>query len=215
MTDSIATFWDHRIASWYAKEDWASKPSIFVEEAKQHFPPTGKVLELGCGAGQDGLWLVTQGYDVTQTDLIDSMFPAIRERAEQLGVATTLQQLDVVTDLSAIPDHSYDVVHAHLSLHYFDKQTTLAIFDQIHRILKPGGILAALFNSTDDPEAKEGQEIEPNYRQVGPLKKRYVSSEEAREFATKFQIIQADNQGETYKDRAKGVRNLIRLIAKK
>jgi len=215
MSDPTAAFWDDRIARWYAETDWASMPSIFVEQAKEHLPSTGKVLELGCGSGQDGLWLAAQGYDVTQTDLIDSMFPTIEERARQLGVETTLQQLDVVTDLATIPDQTYDVVHAHLSLHYFDKKTTQAIFDQIHRILKTGGVLTALFNSVDDPEMKEGEEIELHYRHVGKINKRYLSADEAREFAHQFQILLADNHGETYKDRAKDVHNLIRLIAKK
>lgn len=207
-------FWNKKIADWYAKTDWAKRPSIFVESVKEYYPGTGKVLELGCGAGQDGLWLASQGYDVTQTDLIEGMFPDIRRRAEELGAKTELKQLDLL-DLSSIEDSSFDVVHAHLSLHYFDKDTTEQIFKEIYRILRPGGVLSALFNSTSDPENNEGEEIEPHYRKIGSLKKRFLDIAEARHFAEDFNILLADDEGETYKDRAIGTKNLIRLVAKK
>jgi SAM-dependent methyltransferase len=215
MSATEQTFWNKKIATWYNTADWAGKPSIFVQDAKGYFPPSGKVLELGCGAGQDGLWLAVQGYEVVQTDFIDGMFPAIRDKAAKLGVQTALRQLDI-RNLSDLGDDSFDIVYSHLSLHYFDHKTTKEIFAELHKILRPGGVLAALFNSISDPEYLEAREkIEPHYVQVGDIKKRFLDEAEAREFAAGFQILLADNNGETYKDRAIGVKNLIRLIAKK
>lgn len=48
--------WKEKIAA-YQKEDWSRLPSPFVQLCDQYFKDGGRVLELGTGAGQDGLWL--------------------------------------------------------------------------------------------------------------------------------------------------------------
>jgi hypothetical protein len=45
--------------------------------------------------------------------------------------------------------------------------------------------------------------------------KRFLNVDEAREFAHSFRPLLVDNNGETYKDSAKGVHHLIRFIGQK
>lgn len=54
---------------------------------------------------------------------------------------------------------------ASLSLHYFPWATTIAIYGEIHRVLRPGGLLLFRVNAQDDVEhgAGIGEEIEPGY----------------------------------------------------
>jgi ubiquinone/menaquinone biosynthesis C-methylase UbiE len=66
------------------------------------------------------------------------------------------QQLDVSQPLP-FPDSSFDVVFAELLLHYFPDTIMQQIMTEISRVLKPGGILACMMNSTKDPEYDEAK----------------------------------------------------------
>lgn len=195
----------------YTTTDWIDKPSMFAEWVQQYLPGSGALLDLGAGQGQDSRFFAGKGYDVTSTDFSARAL----ELGEQKSPGTiSFQQVDLSAPLP-FPNESYDVAYAHLSLHYFDKATTEKLFAEIYRVLKPGGILAALCNSSEDPEMLEGTEIEEHFVEVNDIQKRYFSPDDARAFAKDFEIIVADDQGTTYKDSVKGVHNLVRLVARK
>lgn len=110
---------------------------------------------------------------------------------------------------------TFDIVYAHLSLHYFTEKITKQIFDEIRRVLKAGGIVAVFTNSTSDPEYNIGKKIEEDLFEIEGMEKRFFSIDSMKKFAKDFEIVLLDNQGKTYKDEAKGVHNLIRFIGKK
>ena len=62
----------------------------------------------------------------------------------------------------------FDVVYAHLGLHYFSTDVTRGVFTEIARILDYGGRFFGLFNSIKDPEAGTGKLIEPNFYELSP-----------------------------------------------
>lgn len=193
----------------YQKQDWAHKPSQFAEMVLDYMPKQGTILDLGAGVGQDSVYFAKKGYDVTATDL-DIAKLTETARGEDFSV----EQVDLRRSLP-FENESYDVVYAHLSLHYFNQVTTEAIFAEIYRVLKPGGIVAFFTNSTDDPEYDTGKQIEPDYFEIEGVPKRYLTVQTAKEFAHDFEVLLADNKGETYKDSAKGIHNLIRFIGRK
>jgi SAM-dependent methyltransferase len=201
MTDD---YWA-KLHSMYSQQDWATKPSLFADTVKDYLPKSGKLLELGAGLGQDSAYFADLGYQVTATDLnVDKL--------EQLaGNKFNVQAVDLRMPLP-YGDATFDVVYAHLSLHYFDNRTTEQIFGEIGRVLKPDGILAFFTNSTDDPEYNTGTQIESNYFSIEGTPKRYFSAQSAIQFAHAFNPLLADNNGETYKDSAKGIHRLIRFI---
>ncbi len=192
----------------YSSEDWISKPTLFATQIVSYLPKSGTILDLGAGQGQDSKYLASLGYQVTATDLSQFALDKI--------VEPTIHklQIDFSNPLPFEPA-SFDVVYNHLGTGYFDHSRTKDLFNEIKTILKPGGILAALFNSTDDPETQTGERIEEDYYLVDGIKKRFLSIETARDLVPSFEILLLDNQGTTYKDEAKGVHNLIRLVAKK
>lgn len=198
----------------YKKEDWIKLPSIFAQQAVEYFPTRGKILELGAGLGQDSIYFASKGFEVTCTDFdITSASSAIGEDVA-LSSKIDIQQLDL-RDSFDLRDETYDVVYAHLSLHYFDHETTGRIFDDIHRVLKPNGVIAFFTNSTSDPEYGTGKEIEADYFDIDGTAKRYLSIETAGAYANKFTTILLDDNGETYKDSAKGIHHLIRYVGRK
>jgi len=204
-----------RIHSEYREKDWIDKPSLFVETAIGYFPKSGKILDLGAGQGQDSRFFAEREYRVVSTDISDKALELSRAKTpESLNERISIQKLDLSLPFS-FPDETFDAVYAHLSLHYFDKATTKKIFGEIKRVLKKSGILSFLVNSTSDPEYGTGEKIEEGFFEVGGLSKRYFSVETVKELVSGFNVILLDNLGETYKDRVKGVHNLIRFIGKK
>jgi SAM-dependent methyltransferase len=112
-------------------------------------------------------------------------------------------------------DGTFDIVYSHLALHYFSAEETVRAFDEIYRVLKPGGVLAFLVNSVNDPEYNTGIKLEDDYFETEGTQKRYFSKKTARQFAKKFEIILCDEEGESYKDAAKGVHGLVRFVGVK
>lgn len=207
--------WTDKHQNTYAGSDWIDKPSIFAEMAVAYFPESGRVLDLGAGQGQDSRFFADRSYEVVSTDLEQRAIDISSSKLPKtLTAKITLQRLDLRENLP-FPDASFDVVYAHLSLHYFSTETTEQIFGEVIRLLKPGGVLAFLVNSTTDPEYGTGEQLEPDYFHTDGMPKRYYTVASAAEFATGFNVKLLDDQGETYKDMAKGVHNLIRFIGTK
>jgi SAM-dependent methyltransferase len=199
----------------YAGSEWVDKPSLFAETALGYFPQTGRVLELGAGQGQDGRFFAARGYEVVSTDLEQTALDLSKQKLPmELRSKLTLQRVDLCQTLP-FEGASFDVVYAHLALHYFDAQTTERIFSEINRVLRPGGTLAFLVNSTSDPEYGTGRQIEPDYFHIEGMSKRYFTVLSAGTFTNRFVPVLLDDKGETYKDMAKDVHNLIRFIGTK
>lgn len=199
----------------YATQDWINKPNIFAEEVLEYFPSNGKVLCLGDGQGQDGRFFAFKGFDVISTDISESALEINRNKSVEEKIKNiTISKMDL-REIFPFKEGEFDVVYAHLSLHYFSKEITKKIFDEIYRVLKKNGILAVFTNSVDDPEYNTGKKIEENFFEIEGVAKRFLSVETMKEFTYKFESILVDNNGRTYKDEAKGVHDLIRFIGKK
>lgn len=210
-------YWQAALAR-YATKDWVDKPTIFVEHIAPLLPPAPprKLLELAAGQGQDARYFARLGYDVTATDLVDTGLNEARAKAHQENLIIAFQIVNLAEPLP-FSDNSFDVIYSHLGLHYFNKVDTAKLFQEIHRVLKPDGVLASLFNTLDDPEIQSAgyEKIEDGfYREIAfDFKKRYFSVEETRGFiAGLFEPMLLDNHGETYKDE---IKTLVRLVARK
>ncbi len=199
----------------YKKADWINKPNLFAIDAIKYFPKTGKILELGAGQGQDSRFFAEHGYTVVSTDYQQTALDLSREKLpEKLKDKLSFKLLDISKPFG-FANAEFDVVYAHLSLHYFNEMVTRQIFSEIYRVLKPGGVLAFFTNSTSDPEYRTGTQIEPDYFQIEGMAKRYFSPQTAGKYAAAFETNLLDDKGETYKDSAKGIHNLVRYIGAK
>ncbi|MGE3251718.1 MAG: class I SAM-dependent methyltransferase [Hyphomonadaceae bacterium] len=102
-------------------------------------PAGARVLELGCGGGEDAEALIAAGFDVEPTDGSPAM-AAIAER--RLGRSVRVMRFDELDAAEA-----YDGVWANASLLHAREQALPDIFNRIHRALKPGGIFYATFKA--------------------------------------------------------------------
>lgn len=125
----------------------------------------GRVLELGCGPGQDAAFLVAAGFDVVAFDRTRGMM----ETARRIAPRAQLLLADLSRPLP-FRDGSFGTGVASLSMHYLPWRETLAAFREVRRVLKTGGLFLFRVNATDDSHhgAGEGEEVEPNlYRASG------------------------------------------------
>ncbi|MFG3659346.1 class I SAM-dependent methyltransferase [Streptomyces sp. NPDC047706] len=99
-------------------------------------PPPARILDVGGGPGTHARWLVQGGYAVHLVDPI----PRHIEQAEPTGATVELGDARSLT----AEDASYDVVLLLGPLYHLlaraDRDQALA---EAHRVLKPGGLLAA------------------------------------------------------------------------
>ena len=134
-----------------------------------------KVLDLGCGAGNNSLYLLKHGFKVVGVDYSDVALKIVNDKLKDVET--------ILTDISnplPFEDNSFDLVIADLSLHYFNKETTKQIMKEIKRILTENGYLIARVNSIDDLNygAMQGKKIEDNYYYVNGYNKRFFSKED-------------------------------------
>jgi SAM-dependent methyltransferase len=87
--------------------------SDLVEVASAMVP--GKALDLGCGQGQDSVWLAQRGWIVTAVDRSPSAVADARELARAAGVDRTIV-FDVADLATWTPASRYDLVFCTFSL---------------------------------------------------------------------------------------------------
>jgi len=207
-----------KIHEHYATQDWADRASIFANECLMYFPKgNGKILEIGAGLGQDSRFFHEKGYSVLSTDFSLDVLEKNTRKSEKMIASWTYEVLELdVSKTLPFWIGAFDVIYAHLSLHYFSKEETKNIVAELQRVLKKGWIIAALLNTYKDPEYGNGEYLEQDYFRFWSIQKRYFRKESMKEFfSPPFETILIDDQGETYKDSAKWIHNLMRFIWKK
>lgn len=116
---------------------------LCTEAAKYVNPGAKELLDIGCGAGNYTLRMLSKlpGLNCTLNDLSLPMLEKARERtALQTEGSITLIQ-DDMRNLD-LPDNHYDIVLAAATLHHLrDDADWELIFSKIFKTLKPGGSL--------------------------------------------------------------------------
>lgn len=190
MTDQTLTHWD----SVFGGMDVIANP---VEEhwIEQLLPDpaaraglSGEVLELGCGLGYDTGWLLQAGGQVAA---LDGSAVALSRLAAALSGPTYRQHR--LPDPLPFPAAAFDAVVAGLSLHYFTWDDTLAIMNEVHRVLRPGGLLLFAVNASGDSEFGYGRgvEIEPGLFAFEGRLKRFFTQDDCCEMLAAGWDLQA------------------------
>lgn len=101
-----------------------------------------EVLDIGAGTGLLTRGLISLGHRVTAVEPDDLM------RAKLTGATPGLvAALAGSAESLPVPDGSFDVVTAGQAMHWFDKAKALP---ELHRVLRPGGVLAPIWNTRDE-----------------------------------------------------------------
>lgn len=131
------------------------------------------VLEIGCGSGDDTAVLAAAGLQVHAFDLSTAAACTTRMR-----VPSAVVECRDIRDPWPPSLAELGAIVASLSLHYFSWAETLAIWQRLQSLLRPGGVLLCRLNATDDHHfgASGHPEIEPNYFRVNGEPKRFFDA---------------------------------------
>lgn len=127
---------------------------MVAQAAAANLRPQGKLLDIGCGAGNFALRVLGRisPLDCVLADLSQPMLDRARQRvsAANAGRVQTLQS--DMRQLSFAPD-SFDVILAGQTLHHLrDDDDWRKMFKRLHQWLQPGGMLfVADYTAFDDP----------------------------------------------------------------
>ncbi len=104
--------------------------------------PIGRILDLGCGAGNNTIRLLQAYPHSPDCDLCDLSRPMLDRARERISRETSGEIRCWHGDLAALdfPSEAYDVVLAAAVLHHLrGEEEWRAAFEKIYRCLRPGG----------------------------------------------------------------------------
>lgn len=87
---------------------WSGNPNALLVEETAELAP-GTALDLGCGQGDDAIWLATRGWRVTAVDISATALALAADRAATAGVTEAIEweRHDLAV---SFPSGSYDLV---------------------------------------------------------------------------------------------------------
>ena len=200
-------YWNEEHKKWIDNEikmdDWLDKYQDIIKNTNT------KILDLGCGLGNNSLYLRRLNKDVIAVDYSKVALDFVSLYAE----GTETLELDISKKLP-FKDNEFELIIADLSLHYFSSDTTIKIMKEIKRILKDDGILLARVNSTKDINygSNEGVQLEENYYFVNGYNKRFFNKEDSLNY---FSIIGEVDAKETQMDRYSKIKEVFEIKVRK
>jgi SAM-dependent methyltransferase len=175
--------------------NFADNPYPLAIESCKYISKPAKVLDLGCGAGNDAKYFAEQGFEVIATDFIPIVIEENEERYKDIP-NLKFEVLDT-KGLSDFAHSDFDLIYARLSIQYFTDAETKSIFKAIQDKLKTGGLFAFLCKSINDPMYGQGELVEENMYSWDGQVRHFFSEEYAKEcLANDFKIITLESGDE-------------------
>jgi SAM-dependent methyltransferase len=155
--DSVTTMPPEVFEAWYA----SGRPPGAVQPALQGLPHdglppwdtgrpqpaivqlaeagliSGRVLDVGCGTGDNALFLAKRGFDVTGLDSAPTALASARAKAAARGLEVRFVFADAL-DLARLGEQFDTAVDSGL-LHVFSNQDRARLVAGLHAVLVPGG----------------------------------------------------------------------------
>lgn len=142
---TILRTWSYKYLWLYNSISWLSALSVggegrFRKLALRDLPisESTRVLDLCCGSGQTTAVLAARSQQVTGLDIS----PLSLGRAAKYVPSATY--VEALAEEMPFPDASFDVVHMSVALHEMTTDELRKIFQQVYRVLAPGGVFAAI-----------------------------------------------------------------------
>jgi SAM-dependent methyltransferase len=193
MTSAGAEFWDQFFRQRRESGDDLDWAGLWTRPFLAPLREAGvrTVLELGCGTGSDAARLAGEGYSVTAVDLSGE---AIGQAQAKFGSLARFLVADMTGRLP-FPDESFDAVMSNVAMHMFPDNETRAVFAQVGRLVRAGGLFAFHVNSLQDRPLRArnlaARQLEPDYvAEESGQTVRFFSEAYLRELLAGWQQVQ-------------------------
>lgn len=157
MPRPFESFWDRAyrdgsyLDHWEAPEVPAELAALVATgPAAGVVPEAGTVLDVGCGAGLEAVWLARRGFRVIGVDSSPGALERARERSAEAGVGVDWR-LGSAYRLP-VDDGSIALALDRGCLHGIDREDRPDYAAEIERVLAPGGMLFLRGAQEDDDE---------------------------------------------------------------
>ncbi|MDR1207411.1 MAG: class I SAM-dependent methyltransferase [Rickettsiales bacterium] len=115
--------------------DGAIGTSEHIDEFAKHIKPKSRIIDIGCGPGNNAVYLSNLGHDVTGVDLSDEMLKLAKAKNSNANfIKQDIEKLD-------FPQNSFDCAVARNSLCCISKNKVPKCLMDIHKIINKDGFL--------------------------------------------------------------------------
>ena len=123
--------------------DWVIR---FHNMYLKHEVPSGRVLDYGCGAGNNSCFLIEQGYEIYGVDPAQSAIPLIKANLQAKGLDINLQERfsNITAGSVELPydDNFFDFILSNQVLYYLPSEEAIRrVCKELSRCLRPGGVV--------------------------------------------------------------------------
>jgi SAM-dependent methyltransferase len=155
MSRQDPSSWDENYVSGDFREKWHREhPSreLVTVVAAAMVPSGAHVLDIGCGAGTETIYLAIHGYRAIGVDFSPEAIKVARQRAQEADVTVDWRVGDAL-DLP-IEDGAIDFAFDRGCFHHVPEEDRPRYAEQVARVLRPGGRLFLRgFDPAGDPDS--------------------------------------------------------------
>jgi len=189
------TYFEQRYAEGGAPWDIGKpQPEIVALEGAGAFG--ARVLDVGCGTGENALFLASRGHDVTGVDVVLAAIEAARAKADSRGLHVRFEVGDVLHVLPRLGE-SFDAVTDVGFFHALSDEQRADFAEVLAGVLAPGGIYAMLCFSDRvpgylGPRRVSEAEIRATFGAVPRFRVREIRSAELHTAVATMPIVDAN-----------------------
>lgn len=177
MKEELVPFWEKA----YQNEEidaFSSEPNATIKEFEHLLSKQSKIIDVGCGEGQNAFYFAKQGYcNVDAFDISEHGIAKLKRRCERENV-----QLNAFTaDLTLYQfEHQYDMVMSFGTLHFVQKTDWKAFINRAKANTNIGGIhIMQIFTDTV-----------PASKDIAPFAIGLAKDNEIKELYNDWEILQ-------------------------
>ena len=132
---------NQKVADYYNKfysddgKAFSGEPLPLVK-ALSELMPSGKVLEMGAGAGRNALFLSSKGYKVRATDISSLSVERLAHQAQDKGIELETAVSDIAEE--ELKDY-YDAIICTFTFHHLTEEDAKAVIRKMQQHTKPQG----------------------------------------------------------------------------
>lgn len=127
-------------------------------------------------------WLLNRGALVVGMDISQKIVHLAQKRAQALSKASHFGMASDVRRM-AFKDATFDLIISNSTLDNLPAETVPSAFIELHRILKPGGVLILTLDNAHNPSYRFGYALEKIFGTNGYYQDRCYSLKEVEEFS--------------------------------